>query len=166
MPGASFFRVLNFDLSLMTLFREEHTAAGGPSFDRYSNNPIFELEVPSLAQAKYVVTNSYILYKLNSTANFRIRLQLLHPSTPTSLNVTIYPVSSSSLVECNLTTLRHTATSGAYDDCIAGVATPQIALAKGKYWIVPSTYNPGMEARFKIIVYSSVKEFEVKGLSN
>jgi len=94
-------------------------------------------------------------------------MQLLQPSTATSLNVTIYPVfSSSSFVECNLTKLRHTATSGAYDDCIAGVATPQIALAKGKYWIVPSTYNPGMEARFKIIVYSSVKEFEVKGLSN
>lgn len=127
---------------------EERTAAGGPSFDRYSNNPRFELEVPSLAQVK-------------------IRLQLLQPSTATSLNVTIYPVPSpSSFVVCNLTNLRHTATSGAYDDCIAGVATPQIALAKGKYWIVPSTYNPGMEARFKIIVYSSVKEFEVKGLLN
>ena len=53
------FSVLNFDLSLKTLFREEHTAAGGPSFDRYSNNPIFELEVPSLAQVKYVATNLY-----------------------------------------------------------------------------------------------------------
>ena len=70
MPGASFLRVLNFDLSLMTLFREEHTAAGGPSFDRYSNNPIFELEVPSLAQAKYVVTNSYILYKIEQHRQF------------------------------------------------------------------------------------------------
>ena len=61
MPGASFLRVSNFDLSLFfeTLFKEDHTAAGGPSFDWYSNNPIFELEVPSLAQVKYVVTNSY-----------------------------------------------------------------------------------------------------------
>ena len=61
-PGASFLRVLNlaFHFTLLkTLFREEHTAAGGPSFDRYSNNPIFELEVPSVAQIKYVVIDSY-----------------------------------------------------------------------------------------------------------
>jgi calpain-7 len=53
-----------------TLFREEHTAAGGPSFDRYSNNPIFELEVPSLAQVKYVVANSYYYYLIEQHRQF------------------------------------------------------------------------------------------------
>lgn len=62
MPGAFFLRVSNLSLFFETLFREEQTAAGGPSFDRYSNNPIFELELPSLAQVKYVVTNSYYYY--------------------------------------------------------------------------------------------------------
>ena len=70
MPGASFLRVLNFDLPLKTLFREEHTAAGGPSFDRYSNNPILELEVPSLAQVKYVVTNSYHYHLIQQHRRF------------------------------------------------------------------------------------------------
>jgi len=47
-------------------------------------------------------------------------------------------------------------TSGAYDDAVAGVATPQITLGAGTYHVVPSTYSPGHEAGYKLIVYSSI----------
>ncbi|KAF8150612.1 hypothetical protein B0H34DRAFT_801552 [Crassisporium funariophilum] len=115
---------------------EGDTAAGGPSFDRYSKNPVFELDVPSLAHLK-------------------IRLQLVHPSTAIALNVTVYPsIYKGSPI--SLTQQRHVTTSGSYDDTIAGVSTPQIAIGAGKYHVVPSTYNPGIEVGFKIIVYSSV----------
>ncbi|TFK45065.1 hypothetical protein BDQ12DRAFT_674049 [Crucibulum laeve] len=115
---------------------DSNTAVGGPSSHRYSRNPIFELDIPSLAQIK-------------------IRLQLLHPSTAVALNVTVFPVSPT------LTLQRHVATSGGYDDAIAGVVTPQVALRAGKYWIVPSTYHPGVEAGFKLIVYSTIGDIKI-----
>ena len=82
----------------------------------------------------------------------RIRLQLLQPSTSIALNVTVYPQP----ITTSLNQQRHIITSGAYDDTIAGVATPQISVAAGKYYVVPSTYNPGSEVGFKLIVYSSI----------
>jgi calpain-7 len=82
----------------------------------------------------------------------RIRLQLLQPSASVALNVTVY----SQHVIPSLNQQRHVLTSGAYDDTIAGVATPQISVAAGKYYVVPSTYNPGTEVGFKLIVYSSI----------
>jgi len=112
---------------------EGETAAGGPSFDRYDRNPVFEVDIPSSTQLK-------------------IRLQLLQPSTSIALNVTVYsPHATPSLNQ-----QRHILTSGAYDDTIAGVATPQISVAAGKYYVVPSTYNPGTEVGFKLTVYSSI----------
>ena len=87
----------------------------------------------------------------------RIRLQLLQPSTSIALNVTVYPqpiITSSNQQQ-------HVLTSGAYDDTIAGVATPQILVAAGKYYVMPSTYNPGTEVGFKLIVYSSVAGLKV-----
>ncbi|KAF8807060.1 hypothetical protein BYT27DRAFT_7242680 [Phlegmacium glaucopus] len=112
---------------------EGETAAGGPSFDHYERNPMFEVDIPSSTQLK-------------------IRLQLLQPSTSIALNVTVYP----QYVKPSLNQQRHVLTSGAYDDTIAGVATPQISVAAGKYYAVPSTYNPGTEVGFKLIVYSSI----------
>jgi len=111
------------------------TAAGAPSFDRYPKNPVFEVVIPSATQ-------------------LMIRLQLLQPSTAIALNVTVYPNFQNS-IDSSLRQ-RHVATSGAYDDTIAGVATPQVTLGTGKYYIVPSTYNPGTETGFRMLVYSSV----------
>lgn len=54
------------------------------------------------------------------------------------------------------------ATSGAYSESLAGVATPLVTLAKGTYGIVPSTYSPGVQAEFRLIVYSNVSGFQVK----
>ena len=92
----------------------------------------------------------------------RIRLQLLQPSTSISLNVTVYPQS----ITTSLNQHRHVLTSGAYDDTIAGVATPQISVAAGKYYVVPSTYNPGAEVGFKLIVYSSIAGLMVSQIVN
>ncbi|KAG7449916.1 cysteine proteinase [Guyanagaster necrorhizus] len=113
------------------------TAVGGPSFKQYAHNPIYEVDCPSAAQMK-------------------VRLQLIRPSSSSPLNVAIYPADASEY------TASHLATSGAYDDAISGVVTPQISLNRGKYWIIPSTFNPGIEAAFQLIVYSSVSGVEVE----
>lgn len=91
----------------------------------------------------------------------RIRLQLTQPSTTIPLNVTVYPSSIGSFPPF-LEGKKHIATSGGYDDSIAGVATPAVTFAAGKYYIVPSTYSPGAELGFRILVYSSVSGFKLQ----
>ncbi|KAF8236080.1 cysteine proteinase [Tricholoma matsutake] len=61
----------------------------------------------------------------------------------------------------SLTQLKHIVTSGAYNDAISGVVTPQTIISAGKYWAVPSTYNPGVEAEFQLIVYSKISGVRV-----
>ncbi|KAF9485226.1 cysteine proteinase [Pholiota conissans] len=116
------------------------TAAGAPSFNKYHENPIFQLAVPSTMQLK-------------------IRLQTTQTSNAIAINVTIYPVHKD--VITSLTRQGHVATSGAYDDSIAGVATPQVTLGAGKYYIVPSTYNPRTIVGFRMLVYSSISGIQV-----
>ncbi|EEB93679.1 hypothetical protein MPER_07629 [Moniliophthora perniciosa FA553] len=116
------------------------TAAGAPSYNRYFQNPIFE-------------------FNLTTQAKLQIRLQLDKPQTSTSMNVTIYPASQ------GITPDRHISTSGGYDDALPGVITPMTILSKGRYWIVPSTYNPGVQASFKLIVYSTVSVEPVQQLA-
>ena len=87
---------------------------------------------------------------------------MLQPSTSVALNVTVYPQP----ITTPLNQQRHVLTSGAYDDAIAGVATPQISVAAGKYYVVPSTYNPGTEVGFKLIVYSSIAGLMVTQIVN
>jgi len=79
----------------------------------------------------------------------RVRLQLVQHSSNAAMNVTIYSGSDHPSAD------RHVATSGAYDDARSGVVTPQTNLSKGRWWIVPSTYNPGVQATFQLIVYST-----------
>ena len=78
----------------------------------------------------------------------RIRLQLVRPSA-TSLNVTLFPASNGGSLG------PHILTSGPYSDAISGVATPLVSLAPGKYQLIPSTYKPGVQAPFRLIVYST-----------
>ena len=89
----------------------------------------------------------------------------MHPSTATALNVTVYPALGGD-PSLSLVQTRNAMTSGAYDDAIAGVATPQATLSAGKHYIVPSTYNPGSEAAFRIIIYSSVSGVKVTSLGS
>ncbi|KAJ7125274.1 hypothetical protein C8R44DRAFT_875091 [Mycena epipterygia] len=111
-------------------------AMGSPSFNQYSQNPVFEIDVQSPTELK-------------------VRLQLLRPKTTTAVNLTIFPSSATGSLG------RHITTSGGYDDSIAGVATPQISLGVGKYWIIPSTYNPGVQGTFQLIVYSTAARVNV-----
>jgi len=90
-------------------------------------------------------------------------MQLVQPSTAIPLNITLYSVIQDN-VQLSLEQKRNVATSGAYDSSIAGVATPQITIGAGRYYVVPSTYSPGVEAGFRILVYSA-SSVTVKRLS-
>jgi calpain-7 len=79
----------------------------------------------------------------------------LRPKTTAALNLTIFPSSGNGSLG------RHITTSGGYDDSISGVATPQISLGVGKYWMIPSTYNPGFQGAFQLIVYSTAARVNV-----
>ncbi|KAJ7736872.1 hypothetical protein B0H16DRAFT_1572895 [Mycena metata] len=113
-------------------------AMGGPSFKHYAQNPIFELDVQAPTELK-------------------IRLQLLRPKAPAALNLSLFPAPASGTAALG----RHITTSGAYDDSVAGVATPQVTLGVGKYWIIPSTYSPGVLAKFQLIIYSTTARLGV-----
>lgn len=65
-----------------------------------------------------------------------------------SINATLFRLNGNRLGQ-------HVATSGPYSDARSGVVTPQVVLQPGRYVVVPSTYNPGLEASFKLVVYSS-----------
>ncbi|KAF8328978.1 hypothetical protein F5887DRAFT_1082791 [Amanita rubescens] len=120
----------------------EESAGGSPSFDKYAINPIYEIESPCQFQLK-------------------LRLQLIHPSTTASSNITIYPAPASSVSD-QYFKQKHVTTSGPYDDSVCGVATPQVSLNGGKYWAIPSTYIPGVQAEFRLIIYTSVKDLLVQ----
>jgi len=82
-----------------------------------------------------------------------MRLQLLQNPNLTAINVSIFPAP---LSRESARTGRAIATSGAYSDALSGVATPLVSLKAGKYVVVPSTYDVGVEAKFKVTVYSSM----------
>ncbi|KII95574.1 hypothetical protein PLICRDRAFT_34480 [Plicaturopsis crispa FD-325 SS-3] len=107
------------------------SAAGGPSSKQYTQNPTFEITVSSSTHAI-------------------IRLQLMKPSSTVALNVTLFhaPDGGTALG-------RHIATSGPYSDAVSGVVIPKTHLAPGTYYIVPSTFNAGIEAPFRLIVYTT-----------
>ncbi|KAF7297900.1 Calpain catalytic domain-containing protein [Mycena chlorophos] len=102
-------------------------AMGSPSFKNYARNPIFEVDVQAPTEIK-------------------IRLQLVRPTPSSAINLTLFPAGS---------LVQHLTSSGGYDDSIAGVVTPQTKLAPGKYWMVPSTYSPGVHGPFEIVLYTT-----------
>ncbi|KAM5543052.1 hypothetical protein V8D89_003436 [Ganoderma adspersum] len=110
------------------------TAGGGPSSGTYATNPTYELHVPAL-----------------SAAQVRFRLQLAAPSPSLTLNLTLFnpPTGAGALG-------RHVATSGPYSDAVAGVVIETRSLQPGRYLLVPSTYKAGVQASFRLIMYSSV----------
>ncbi|KIY50677.1 cysteine proteinase [Fistulina hepatica ATCC 64428] len=115
------------------------TAGGSPSSKRYWSNPIYEVDV-SVKQM--------------------IRLQLERPSSATAINVTMFRAED---IEANSAS-EHVATSGGYDNALAGVCIPETAVMTGRYWIVPSTYNPGVQTRFRMLAYTSAPVSEIKAL--
>lgn len=79
---------------------------------------------------------------------------MLQPSSAVALNVSVFADVGGD-PESSLAQKPPVLTSGAYDDRVAGVATPQTTFGAGAYYVVPSTYSPGHEAGYKLIVYSS-----------
>ncbi|KAH9855926.1 hypothetical protein C2E23DRAFT_723547 [Lenzites betulinus] len=106
------------------------SAAGGPSFGKYAANPAYELHVSAVSQLR-----------------FRLQLARAHPTA--SLNLTIFHASAGA------TSSTHIATSGPYSDATSGVVIPQTTFQPGRYLAIPSTYNPGIQAGFVLIVYST-----------
>lgn len=79
----------------------------------------------------------------------RIRLQLVNPNATIALNVTIFRATS------RRTLGPHVATSGPYSDMVSGVVTPQVSLQQGSYFILPSTFSPGLQSGFRLLIYTS-----------
>ncbi|TFK50844.1 cysteine proteinase [Heliocybe sulcata] len=104
---------------------DNDTAAGAPPYNRYFSNPWYDIQVKSQTQLK-------------------IRLQISRPSPMTTINISLYRDAAPPQLLLS---------SGPYSDSICGVITPQIPLAPGNYFLVPSTYEPGFRAPFRIIVY-------------
>lgn len=111
------------------------TAVGGPSQNRYHHNPVYEVTIPCASE-------------------FGARLQLLARAPGVSTNLSLFPSSSPTLQRC-------IASSGPYSDALSGVDIAKRGMSPGKYYLVPSTYHPGVCARFRIVVYSGVSGIEV-----
>jgi calpain-7 len=79
-----------------------------------------------------------------------VRLQLATSTTSSiPLNLAIFERGTGNKLG------RQIITTGPYSDARSGVVTPPIKLQKGTYILLPSTYKPGVEASFRILVYSS-----------
>ncbi|OSC96512.1 cysteine proteinase [Trametes coccinea BRFM310] len=111
-------------------------AAGGPVFKNYTANPAYELQ-------------------LSTRAELQFRLQLARPSLPVPLNLTMIQF----LDAHPQGAIR--ATSGLYSDAISGAVIPRTSFQPGKYFLVPSTREPGVEAEFVLTVYSTVSNVTV-----
>ncbi|KAI0369024.1 cysteine proteinase [Pilatotrama ljubarskyi] len=110
---------------------DHESAAGAPSFGKYSANPAYEIRVPT-------------------TSHLQFRLQLAKSSPTASLNLTIFDAS------IGMASNTHIATSGPYSDARSGVVIPQRTFQPGRYLAIPSTHSPGIRTDFVLIVYSTV----------
>ncbi|KIK22314.1 hypothetical protein PISMIDRAFT_102567, partial [Pisolithus microcarpus 441] len=106
------------------------SAAGSPNHGRYHLNPVYEVDIPSNAQ-------------------FGARLHLTSGSPSTTLNLSLFPAVDP------FSSNRPLASSGPYSDALSGVDIPKRTLRAGKYWLVPSTWAAGVQAKFKLVVYCS-----------
>ncbi|CCM05215.1 uncharacterized protein FIBRA_07425 [Fibroporia radiculosa] len=114
------------------VFRDAWTienAGGGPSSRKYATNPAYEIQLEAPTQLK-------------------IRLQLSDSAPRVAVNVSIFHPRSmgGALI----------ATSGPYSDALAGVVTPHVTLQPGTYLCIPSTYHPGVQRAYKLLVYSTI----------
>ncbi|EIM80748.1 cysteine proteinase, partial [Stereum hirsutum FP-91666 SS1] len=125
------------------------TAAGSHNFGRYGSNPMYELTLsaPSQIRAR--------LQLFTSTSTSTSSTSTTSPTT--SLNISIFPSPFPNVTSAPLLT------SGPYSDALSGVSTPLVSLKTGTYVLVPSTYDPGVEGGFRMVVYSSAVGVGVSG---
>ncbi|KAI9062454.1 cysteine proteinase [Trametes sanguinea] len=112
-------------------------AAGGPLFKNYTANPAFELQ-------------------LSTRAELQFRLQLARSSLLVPLNLTVIQILDA------FPKGAICATSGLYSDAVSGVVIPRTSFQPGRYFLVPSTREPGIEAEFVLTIYSTVSNVQVK----
>ena len=84
-------------------------------------------------------------------------MQATSPSPFLALNVSLFAADKKGGLG------RQISTSGPYSDAIAGVLIPQHAIAAGDYLLVPSTYAPGVEGGFQVLLYSTGAGVEMSG---
>ena len=111
------------------------SAAGSPSHGDYTSNPTFKLEVPA-------------------TGAFLARLQVESNQAPSlpAINLSVFRKND------GLAPLgRQVATSGPYDDSLAGVVVENPRLEAGGYLLLASTFAPNVPARFVLYVYTQHK---------
>ncbi|TFY69939.1 hypothetical protein EVG20_g2946 [Dentipellis fragilis] len=117
------------------------SAGGSAKFNSYTSNPFFELHVPSASE-------------------IMIRLQSLSKSAFINVSVFFAPTSPPpSSPPRHLDKLL--VSSGPYADAVSGAVTPLTPAPAGRYVVVPSTYDIGVEAEFRIVVYSSKTSVDV-----
>ena len=107
------------------------------------------------AQVRCSSLHPFLLYPYIRT---RLRLQFAAPCPSASLNLTVFNAPAAG---ARASLGRHVATSGPYSDAVSGVLIEQLTLQQGRYLVVPSTYNTGVEAGFRLIVYSNVAGVQV-----
>lgn len=107
------------------------TAAGGPGFKRYWENPAFEI-------------------KAERPTDIMVRLQANPGTIFLPINVSLFqnsaPSGDSSATEI--------ATSGQYRESVFGVRITQRRISAGTYLLIPSTYSSGLKGSFEISVWS------------
>ncbi|KAG8778228.1 cysteine protease [Serendipita sp. 397] len=110
------------------------SAAGGPSFHRYWHNPVFEL-------------------KLERNTEVALKLQMLDikqgtPYIPINLAIFKRDTVDGEQIE------KEVATSGPYRESLYGVRVRPCRIPAGLYFVVASTYSPGTQGSFEILLWS------------
>ena len=135
-------------------------AAAVPGVDEPSTVHVNAVRNPELRKYKAILAGLEAFEKHHALAprvpELRFRLQLAAPSPSTALNLTVFnpPAGAGALG-------RHVATSGPYSDAIAGVVIETLSLQPGRYLVVPSTYKAGVQAAFRLVMYSSASGVQI-----
>jgi len=143
------------------LYRSVSSAAGGPSFGNYGNNPTFQLILPYSTDLKYVVPLKTPIHNTQFLPTFilpsRIHLRTtMSRRQPSPTNIALFSKSTDSTTPCGILG-EEVLSSGPYSDSIYGVSTPRKRIGTGTYILVPSTHSPGLTGDFEITIWSQRK---------
>ena len=89
-----------------------------------------------------------------------MRLQPIQPSPAIAVNITLFSALPHDNSTSGVALGRQIATSGGYvdgTDSPAGVTISQTKLKPGRYYVVASTFDPGLHTNFQLFVFTSVE---------
>lgn len=144
------------------LTRTSENAMGSPAFKQYHMNPSYEIEVSATMRIMSVVQLLHVFARFE-LYNFleRLRLQLVEPSSTTTLNVSLFPAPAPSSASTPPALHSDVVSSGPYVNFTSGVATPQVPVQPGKYIAILSTSEPGIQRAFRLVVYSTAAGLKI-----